>query len=84
MVRGENLSSNLPSGEGPASLQATVRPRRRIQIPTVAEFGNDADATDAKEDAFFLSAAAGGRMREGGRRGGGLDEREGKKQRARD
>ena len=63
--------------KSPASLRATVSPRRGIQIPTVAEFGNDAD--DDAEDAFFLSAhartpLAPQRGREG-EEGGGLDER---------
>ena len=75
LVPGENLAPDPGAGEDPRPLRATARPRRPIQIPTVSEFGSDAD--DDGGDAFFPSAAAAARRREGG----GLDEREGKKQR---
>ena len=74
LVPGENLAPDPGSGEDPTPLRATARPRRPIQIPTVSEFGSDADGRGRR--LFPL-----GRRRRAMEGGGGLDEREGKKQR---
>ena len=57
LVPGENLAPDPGAGEDPGPLRPTVLPRRPIQIPTVAEFGSDADG---RRRLFPLRATEGG------------------------